>query len=67
VGQLSDEALFYLRSRGVGLLQARQLLLLGFADEVIQKIPAPHLRESITSLIAEKMATDGPVAGMCSE
>ncbi|MDR0711440.1 MAG: SufD family Fe-S cluster assembly protein [Prevotellaceae bacterium] len=56
VGQLSEEALFYLRSRGVGLLQARQLLLLGFADEVVQKIPAPAFREIIAALIAEKMA-----------
>jgi Fe-S cluster assembly protein SufD len=52
VGQLSSEALFYLRSRGVGLRQAQQLLLLGFADEVVQKIPAPAFRESITERIA---------------
>ncbi|MDR1416160.1 MAG: SufD family Fe-S cluster assembly protein [Prevotellaceae bacterium] len=56
VGQLSGEALFYLRSRGVSLLQARQLLLLGFADEVVQKIPEAALRESITALIAQKIA-----------
>lgn len=58
VGQLSSEALFYLRSRGVGLLEAQQLLLLGFADEVVQKIPAPAFRESISSLIAEKMSVN---------
>ncbi|MDR3365688.1 MAG: SufD family Fe-S cluster assembly protein [Prevotellaceae bacterium] len=52
VGQLSGEALFYLRSRGVGLRQAQQLLLLGFADEVVQKIPAPALRKSIAERIA---------------
>lgn len=53
VGQLSSEALFYLRSRGVSLAQAQQLLLLGFADEVVQKIPAPAFRESVAALIAE--------------
>jgi Fe-S cluster assembly protein SufD len=56
VGQLSGEALFYLRSRGVSLAQAQQLLLLGFADEVVQRIPAPAFRESVAALIAEKMA-----------
>ncbi|MDR1343502.1 MAG: SufD family Fe-S cluster assembly protein [Prevotellaceae bacterium] len=60
VGQLSAEALFYLRSRGVSLLRARQLLLLGFADEVVQKIPAPAIRESIAALIAQKIAANAP-------
>jgi Fe-S cluster assembly protein SufD len=56
VGQLSDEALFYLRSRGVGLAQARQLLLLGFADEVVQKISAESFRASVADLIAQKFS-----------
>lgn len=59
VGQLSSEALFYLRSRGVSLAQAQQLLLLGFADEVVQRIPAPAFRKSATALIAEQLLAGG--------
>jgi Fe-S cluster assembly protein SufD len=62
VGQLSGEALFYLRSRGVSLAQAQQLLLMGFADEVVQKIPAKTFRESIAALVAKKFAPATPTS-----
>jgi Fe-S cluster assembly protein SufD len=55
VGQLDAESLFYLRSRGVGLAEAQQLLLLGFADEVVQKIPAAEHREKIASLVVNRL------------
>jgi Fe-S cluster assembly protein SufD len=43
VGQLVDEQLFYLKSRGLNEESARQLLIHAFAGEVIQKIPVPEL------------------------
>jgi len=55
VGQLDAEALFYLRSRGIGLAEAQQLLLLGFADEVVQKIPPVEIRERVGELVAERL------------
>jgi Fe-S cluster assembly protein SufD len=56
VGQLDAESLFYLRSRGVGLAEAQQLLLLGFADEIVQKIPSTEIREKVEKLVAERLA-----------
>jgi len=38
VGQLSDEAIFYLRSRGIPLEKARQMLIYAFAGEIIDRI-----------------------------
>jgi Fe-S cluster assembly protein SufD len=43
VGQLVDEQMFYLKSRGLNEESARQLLIHAFAGEVIQKIPVPEL------------------------
>lgn len=38
IGQLADEQLFYLRSRGIGEDEARNLLLHAFAGEIVDKI-----------------------------
>jgi Fe-S cluster assembly protein SufD len=41
IGQLSRDALFFLRSRGIGEEEARLLLTRGFAHEVLERFPAP--------------------------
>ncbi len=43
VGQLDQAALFYLRSRGMSLEQARQLLTWGFASELFERTSTPEL------------------------
>jgi len=47
IGQLDAEALFYLRSRGIGERQARALLTYGFAADVADRIRIPAVREEI--------------------
>jgi Fe-S cluster assembly protein SufD len=58
VGQLEAEELFYLRSRGMSLSQARTLLTRGFAAEIIDGIPVAslvrRLHESVTARIGAK-------------
>ncbi len=44
VGQLDDEALFYLQARGLSPAQARDMLLHAFANEVLGEISVPELR-----------------------
>jgi Fe-S cluster assembly protein SufD len=44
VGQLNEDALFYMQSRGINKTIAQQLLMEGFADEVLSKIKNPVLR-----------------------
>jgi len=56
VGQLDPAQLFYLRSRGIGTAEARRLLCLGFAGEIIDRCPVAALREHIQAAVAERLA-----------
>lgn len=55
VGQLDDNALFYLRSRGIGKREARLMLMFGFAHEVIQNIKVDALRERMDNLVMQRL------------
>ena len=57
-GQLDEEALFYLQSRGIGKEKARNLLLQAFTIDVLEKITIPELRERITAYISERYHTN---------
>ena len=63
VGQLDDEAIFYLRSRGIGLEPARGLLTYAFANEVIDTIKFGPLRERLERLIAARYQLHGQIRG----
>lgn len=54
-GQLNEEALFYLQSRGVPKDKARALLMLAFAEDVIEKMKIPAIKEYLEGLIVEKI------------
>jgi Fe-S cluster assembly protein SufD len=47
VGQLDDEAVFYLRSRGVGEREARALLTYAFANDIVGRIKVKSIRERL--------------------
>ena len=47
IGQLDEEALFYLRSRGIDEQDARALLVLAFAGEIIDRMKVEPVREQI--------------------
>jgi Fe-S cluster assembly protein SufD len=55
VGQLSNEAMFYLRSRGIGEDAARALLVNAFAFDVTEKIKIHELERHINHLIADQI------------
>lgn len=48
-GQLDEEAMFYLRSRGIAEPEARALLIAAFVDEVFDGIEDDTLREALTA------------------
>ena len=50
-GKIDEEALFYLKARGIGETAARKILLNAFAGEVIDKIET----ESLKALVEEKL------------
>ena len=55
VGQVDDTMLFYLMSRGLGRAQAERLLVFGFFDEVLERVPAAGVRARIRDSIEEKI------------
>jgi Fe-S cluster assembly protein SufD len=57
VGQLDQEALFYLRSRGLDQLAATKLLLHSFAEEVLNNIEDSHITTYITNLLNQGMVS----------
>jgi len=58
-GQLDDEALFYLRSRGIGINDAKAILTGAFAAEVIGNIGSEPLKEYAKGLIENKLSQIG--------
>lgn len=49
VGQIDDEQLFYLKSRGLSEQQTRYLLTYGFAAQIVNALPVGSLRDRLTS------------------
>jgi Fe-S cluster assembly protein SufD len=52
IGQLDADVLFYLRSRGIGLAEARRLLIHAFASEIIDAVKADAVRSQIGGCLA---------------
>jgi Fe-S cluster assembly protein SufD len=59
IGQLDLDQLFYLRSRGIELADARALLTLGFASEVTQSLPVESLRDALGARVLEWLPRGG--------
>ncbi len=55
VGQLDEEALFYLQSRGIPKKEASALLMYAFANNVLESVRIPELKSRINKLIANKL------------
>ena len=55
IGQMDENALFYMQSRGIPKKEAKALLLFAFGNDVVEKIKIPALKTRIAKLIAEKL------------
>ena len=55
VGQLDDDALFYLQSRGIATEEARNLLIFGFANEIIERIDIEPLRARLEERLLSRL------------
>ncbi len=55
IGQIDEDALFYLRARGIGENDARMMLMNAFAHEVVQKIRIEPLRDRIDELVEKRL------------
>ncbi len=56
VGKLEEEPLFYLRSRGIPLPEAERILVEGFFDPIMQRVPFEGVRERFQQAIEAKLA-----------
>lgn len=59
VGQVDADAIFYLRSRGVGHREARRLLTLAFAQEITHRIQPDALRERLNAEVLARLDEAG--------
>ena len=58
IGQLDEEALFYLQSRGIPKKEARGLLMYAFANNVLASVKIPEIKKRINKLIAMKLGVE---------
>lgn len=56
-GQIDEEALFYMRSRGISKPEAMSLLMYAFCADVVSQIKIDSIREYLEAVIAEKLTT----------
>jgi len=55
VGQMDEEAILYMRQRGLSEAQARRLQIGGFVADIVGRCPVEPLREVLAELVGQKM------------
>jgi Fe-S cluster assembly protein SufD len=66
VGQLDENAMFYLRSRGICQKNARMLLMFAFANEVAQTVTIQPLRERLSQMIQQRLRGELHICSQCA-
>ncbi len=65
VGQLDDDAMFYLRTRGICERNARMLLMFAFANEIANYIKIDSLRERYIEMIRKRLNGELTICDQC--
>lgn len=65
VGQLDDEALYYLRSRGIGEKSARKLLMFAFANEICHFVEIPALKDRLSDMVQRRLNGELTICDQC--
>jgi Fe-S cluster assembly protein SufD len=55
IGQLDDEAMFYLRSRGLSVSDSRAMLIRAFAGDILNRVKVAPLREYLEGLLTARL------------
>ena len=63
IGRLDDDALYYLRARGIGEAAARRVLIHAFANELINRITVEPLRQQLDRLLLSRLQDTAPAEG----
>ncbi len=56
IGQLDEQAVFYMRQRGIGENDARKLQMFGFVNDIIEKIGIPEFRDYLVEKAGDKIS-----------
>lgn len=56
IGDLDEQALFYLRARGIPLAEARALLIGAFVAETVEAVEQPHIRAHLHAVVQRWLA-----------
>jgi Fe-S cluster assembly protein SufD len=62
VGQMNEESIFYLRSRGIGLATARRMLMHSFAGEIVDRVRCEPAREELDRLVWGRLEQNPHIA-----
>jgi len=63
IGELDEDAFFYLRARGLSEADARAMLVYAFASESLERIDHEGLRRAVTRLVLDRLPESGALAG----
>ena len=66
VGQLDEDALFYMQQRGISFVEARQLLMRAFVGEVIDGVGLEALRDRLHHLVEKRFRGELGKCGDCA-
>lgn len=58
IGQLDESAMFYMRSRGIPVKEAKALLMFAFSNNVLDSVKIPEIKQRITKIIANKLGVN---------
>lgn len=65
IGQLDDEALYYLRCRGIGEKSARKLLMFAFANEICQFVDISALKDRLSNMVQRRLNGELSLCDQC--
>lgn len=65
IGQLDQEALFYMQARGIDLAEARTMLMQAFMSDVIEGVRFSSLRDRLTHLVEKRFSGELMSCGEC--
>ena len=58
IGQLDEDAIFYLRARGLNYAEARDMLIHAFAGQILEGVKIDPLRQALEAKLFEQLAKD---------
>lgn len=58
VGRLDEDSLFYLRSRGIGIDEARRVLTYAFVEELVDRLGEGPMRDHVEGLVSARLHPD---------